>query len=95
MSAKICYSLVLAVLAIACQKNQGEGSSKALSSSALAPTQTPAQGGGASRATDSAGADVDLPEDFSDDAKEQVTPANVAEQLRTLEEEIESSVRRQ
>ncbi len=97
MSKKLCCALILGLFMIACQKKQDEDSSPLSSSSRTPSLSAPLERAATATpsAANSAGADVDLPEDFAEDANEEVTAANVIEQVGIIEKELENSERRQ
>ncbi|GEM_PF-2615643 len=90
MKARVGMLLACVAMATGCPKKQDDETSRSPGSARGGPAAPSAQGG-ASDGADSVGPDVDLPEDFAEDAKREVTAATVAEQLRNIEKELENS----
>lgn len=90
MNARICFSTALLVIAAGCSKKTSEQDvqpSAAVSGALAAPSVVSSSSVAAADEEDS---DIELPEDFAEEATEDITAQNLDSQLAALEKEVDN-----
>ena len=89
MKASICFSTALLILAAGCSKKTSDDAVQAsavVSAASAAPSVAPTS----SVAAADEDSDIELPEDFAEEATEDITAQNLDSQLAALEKEVDN-----